>query len=63
LNRLKLEVIAVDLTLPEVKAAGLHVVRVLIPGMIPLTFGANYVCKGAARLANHDLNPIPHPFA
>jgi ribosomal protein S12 methylthiotransferase accessory factor len=72
-----LDAIVVDVTLPEVLQAGLRVVRVIIPGLIPLTFGHRYAAKGGPRLytvpvtlgyvsrgfAEADLNQAPHPFA
>ena len=72
-----LDAIVVDVTLPEVLQAGLRVVRVIVPGLIPLTFGHRYAAKGGPRLytvpvtlgyasrspAEADLNPAPHPFA
>jgi ribosomal protein S12 methylthiotransferase accessory factor len=72
-----LDAIIVDVTLPEVRQAGLRVVRVIVPGLIPLTFGHRYAAKGgqrlytvpvtlgyaSGRLAEADLNPAPHPFA
>jgi ribosomal protein S12 methylthiotransferase accessory factor len=76
LSARNLEVIAVDLTQPDVADMGLHVVRVIIPGMIPLSFGTNYVCSNGQRLTEvpqslgYELpkdgiwpNPVPHPFA
>jgi len=76
-RRLGLDVIVVDQTAPEVAELGLHVVKVLIPGMLPMTFG-----HGLRRLAGLErlrrvpvqlgyfsrpltedrLNPHPHPF-
>ena len=41
------QVLIVDVTLPEIADAGLCVVRVIIPGMIPLTFGHQHRCQGA----------------
>jgi ribosomal protein S12 methylthiotransferase accessory factor len=72
-----LDAIVVDVTLPEVLQTGLRVVRVIVPGLIPLTFGHRYAAKGGQRLytvpvtlgyasrglAEDDLNPAPHPFA
>ena len=71
-----LEAIVVDITRPEAREMGLCVVRAIIPGMIPLSFGTDYVCTGGHRLSEvsqspgHDLrggrgrlNPLPHPFA
>ncbi len=71
-----LEAIVVDVTRPEVAETGLCVVRVMIPGMTPLTFGAGYVCAAGRRLTEVPralgygvpdgkvrLNPVPHPFA
>ncbi|PEN21916.1 bacteriocin biosynthesis protein SagD, partial [Bacillus wiedmannii] len=42
LNRLHqsgLEVIVVDQTVPLIEQNGLHCVKVMIPGMLPMTFG------------------------
>ena len=36
---LNLDVIVVDQTTPEIKRNGLYCVKVLIPGMLPMTFG------------------------
>jgi ribosomal protein S12 methylthiotransferase accessory factor len=72
-----LDAIVVDVTLPELLQAGLRVVRVIVPGLIPLTFGHRYAAKGGPRIytvpvtlgyasrgvAEADLNPAPHPFA
>ncbi len=71
-----LEAIGVDVTRPEVADSGLCAVRVIVPGMIPLSFGAKNVCAGGRRLVEMRralgkhlpdgpmrLNPIPHPFA
>lgn len=77
LQNLGLDLILVDLTLPELAKAGFFVVRALIPGLIPLTFGQQFVCKGGERLyrvpvalgytngptREEALNPLPHPFA
>lgn len=77
LQRRSLDAIVVDLTLPEIASAGLRVVRALVPGLIPLTFGQRFVAKGGARLYDvpvsvghrataireDELNPAPHPFA
>ncbi|HUI87207.1 MAG TPA: YcaO-like family protein [Anaerolineales bacterium] len=71
-----LETIVVDITRPEVAECGLCVVRVIVPGTIPLSFGARYVCAGGSRLVEAarasgrlsrsgrlQFNPVPHPFA
>ena len=77
LQRRSLDAIVVDLTLPEIASAGLRVVRAIVPGLIPLTFGQRFVAKGGARLYHvpvsvgyratafreDELNPAPHPFA
>lgn len=62
------EAVVVDITRPEVAELGLCVVRVIVPGMLPLTFGTQYVCAGGQRLSDASaekmqLNPMPHPFA
>ncbi|MGG1574541.1 TOMM precursor leader peptide-binding protein [Fictibacillus sp. NRS-1165] len=74
---LNLEVIVVDQTTPEIKRNGLSCVKVLIPGMIPMTFGHLFTrVTGLERvlrvpvelgyanqmLTAEQLNPYPHPF-
>ncbi|BCU81470.1 hypothetical protein JIR001_12530 [Polycladomyces abyssicola] len=76
-RRLNLDVIVVDQTTPELKRNGLHCVKVLIPGMLPMTFGHHLtrvtglervlrvpVELGYAKqpLTVEQLNPHPHPF-
>jgi ribosomal protein S12 methylthiotransferase accessory factor len=76
-RRLNLDVIVVDLTAPEIIRNGLHCVKVLIPGMLPMTFGHHFnrvaglervlrvpVELGYAKqpLRLEHLNPYPHPF-
>nr|UXE45385.1 hypothetical protein Hi04_10k_c4711_00031 [uncultured bacterium] len=77
LDARSLDAIVVDVTLPEIASAGLRVVRVIVPGLIPLTFGPRFAAKGGARLyqvpvrAGHrttplgedELNAAPYPFA
>jgi ribosomal protein S12 methylthiotransferase accessory factor len=76
LDEAGLDVIVVDVTLPEIADAGLCVVRVIVPGMIPLNVAERQICKGAKRLyrapqamgyldretTEQELNPVPHPF-
>lgn len=68
--------IAVDVTAPDVAEGGLHVVKVVAPGLCALD--AEHECRflGAPRLLHasetailtpaprsiDDLNPLPHPF-
>lgn len=76
-RQLHLDVIVVDVTAPEIKRNGLHCVKVLIPGMLPMTFGHQFtrlaglerVLRVPAELGYvkeplelEDLNPYPHPF-
>jgi len=76
-RRLDLEVIVVDQTTPIIKRNGLFCVKVLIPGMLPMTFGHHLTrVKGLERvlrvpmelgfikqpLSYEQLNPYPHPF-
>jgi ribosomal protein S12 methylthiotransferase accessory factor len=73
-----MEVIVVDQTGPEHRALGLHCVRVLIPGTLPLTYGhrrrrlrnlprlltlPHRLGHAEAPLAVADVNQLPHPFA
>jgi ribosomal protein S12 methylthiotransferase accessory factor len=77
LHGLNLDVIVVDQTTPEVKRSGLYCVKVLIPGMLPMTFGHHLTrVSGLERvlkvpmklgyakepLTFEQLNPHPHPF-
>ncbi|MFM1652600.1 TOMM precursor leader peptide-binding protein [Brevibacillus sp. B_LB10_24] len=76
-RRLNLDVIVVDQTSPEILRNGLHCVKVLIPGMLPMTFGYHLTrLTGLERvlrvpaelgyakqpLTPEQLNPHPHPF-
>lgn len=76
-RRLNLDVIVVDQTTPETIRNGLHCVKVLIPGMLPMTFGHHLTrLTGLERvlrvpmelgyakqpLTLEQLNPHPHPF-
>jgi ribosomal protein S12 methylthiotransferase accessory factor len=76
-RELSLDVIVVDQTGPELKRNGLHCVKVVIPGMLPMTFGHHLTrLKGLDRVLNvpaklgyvrqpltyDELNPYPHPF-
>lgn len=71
-----LDVIAVDQTMPELARNGLHCVRVLVPGLVPMTFGqVNRRTRGLPRLtdgagvpyrsqlpAGEEIGWLPHPF-
>ncbi|WP_226672163.1 TOMM precursor leader peptide-binding protein [Rossellomorea aquimaris] len=72
-----LDVIVVDQTAPELAKNGLHCVKVLIPGMLPMTFGHHLTrLTGLDRVLNvpaelgyanrpltfEELNQKPHPF-
>ncbi|WP_209123616.1 TOMM precursor leader peptide-binding protein [Alkalihalobacillus sp. BA299] len=76
-RHLNLDVIVVDQTTSEIKRNGLNCVKVLIPGMLPMTFGHHLtrvtgldrVLKvpldlGYAKqpLTYEQLNRYPHPF-
>ncbi|MFE5732555.1 TOMM precursor leader peptide-binding protein [Streptomyces sp. NPDC056528] len=71
------DVVVVDQTAPEQRTLGLHTVKVLVPGLLPLDFGwtrqrARHMprTRTALReaglrpddLTGADLNPGPHPF-
>lgn len=71
------EVIVVDLTTPDLQEAGFTVVRVLVPGLVPLHGDHGLPYLGAGRLREAPwrlgwvertrdplavLNPLPHPF-
>ncbi|MGW4817685.1 TOMM precursor leader peptide-binding protein [Streptomyces sp. NPDC004227] len=71
------DVVVVDQTTPEQRALGLHTVKVLVPGLLPLDFGwtrqrARHMPRMRTALREAglrpddltvaDLNPGPHPF-
>lgn len=71
------DVIVVDQTAPEHHRCGLRCVKVMMPGMLPMTFGQNYRrVTGLKRLQQlpltlgyqdhplsiDEINPHPHPF-
>ncbi|MFZ4238244.1 TOMM precursor leader peptide-binding protein [Streptomyces murinus] len=71
------DVVVVDQTSPEQRELGLHTVKVLVPGLLPIDFGTSRQraplmprMRTALReaglrdddLAPTDLNPAPHPF-
>jgi ribosomal protein S12 methylthiotransferase accessory factor len=75
LATLDLEVIAIDVTQPDIGSLGFHVMKALIPGLIdinanhghPLLGGKRlYRATGPERLASSlvdsGFNPYPHPF-
>ncbi|MEK3886146.1 TOMM precursor leader peptide-binding protein [Bacillus sp. FSL K6-3431] len=76
-RQLKLDVIVVNQTTAETIRNGLYCVKVLIPGMLPMTFGQHLTrVTGLERVLNvpmelgyakqpltlEQLNPHPHPF-
>ncbi|MGM0878827.1 MAG: TOMM precursor leader peptide-binding protein [Bacillota bacterium] len=76
-RRLNLDVIVVNQTRPEMSRNGLYCVKMLIPGMLPMTFGHHFTrLVGLERvlkvpvelgyvkqpLTLEQLNPHPHPF-
>lgn len=76
-RQVNLDIIIVDQTTPETMRNGLYCVKVLIPGMLPMTFGHHLTrLTGLERvlrvpmelgytnkpLTREQLNPHPHPF-
>lgn len=76
-SQINLDVIVVDQTTPEISRNGLYCVKVLIPGMLPMTFGHHLTrLTGLERVSRvpmelgyvkqpltyDQLNPYPHPF-
>ncbi|MEV4252312.1 TOMM precursor leader peptide-binding protein [Spirillospora sp. NPDC049652] len=72
-----LDVVAVDVTCPQLEAGGLAAAKVLVPGSVPMTFGHRHRrVHGLRRLLTvprllgyrdrdlrpEELNPHPHPF-
>lgn len=76
LSRRGYQVIVVNCSVPMIRDLGLHVVKVLIPGLQPLHAGHRYAALGGERLyqaprlmglarrdrSRGELNPWPHPF-
>ncbi|WP_414440159.1 YcaO-like family protein [Burkholderia sp. 22PA0106] len=72
---LGMDIVLVDMTTDELRDAGLHVVRAVIPDLMPMSacYGSRYL--GHARLLRmqreletrtgraHPINPYPQPFA
>lgn len=72
------DVVVVDQTMPEERDIGLHTVKVIVPGLVPIDFGwqrqraplmARVRTAGKESgladrrdLTPDDLNPAPHPF-
>jgi ribosomal protein S12 methylthiotransferase accessory factor len=71
----EMEVIAVEITPDDLRAVGLHAVRVIVPQLVPLTFDFNTRFLGHPRIWDADsrlgypecrlngINPNPQPFA
>ncbi|MCG8462171.1 MAG: YcaO-like family protein [Holophagales bacterium] len=77
LDEVGLEVIVADITTPDVRDVDLHVVRVLVPGMVPMHGNHNFPYLGVRRLYDvpvkldwasngwdpeAGINTDPHPF-
>jgi len=77
LSEAHLDVIVIEQTTPELARNGLHCVKALIPGTLPMTFGHHLTrLTGLDRVLNvpmqlgyakqaltpEQLNPHPHPF-
>lgn len=70
-----LELLVVDITVPQVRAAGLYAVKVIAPQLMPLVTNHNMRFSATPRLYDaprrmgypvrgpQDLNPWPQPFA
>ncbi|HEY2324723.1 MAG TPA: TOMM precursor leader peptide-binding protein [Thermoanaerobaculia bacterium] len=59
------DVIAVDQTAPEQRPFGLSTVKVLVPGLLPMSY-CHFLRRttGSPRLQTvGEINPFPHPFA
>ena len=72
-----MDVVVVDQTTPEHRAGGFCCAKVIMPGMLPMTFGHHFRrCAGFPRLRDapgmlgfrehpvedNEVNPYPHPF-
>jgi ribosomal protein S12 methylthiotransferase accessory factor len=73
----RLDVIVVDQTTAELRACGLFCVKVIVPGLLPMTFGHRFRRVQLPRLLTdgvlsmydsqicspHEIGMIPHPFS
>lgn len=57
-----LDCFAVDVTSPDVRAAGLWVIRAVVPGLYPLLVGTGPRPDHPRLPARVPVNPDPHPF-
>jgi ribosomal protein S12 methylthiotransferase accessory factor len=57
-----LDCYAADVTAPEVRAAGLWVIRAVVPGLYPLLVGTGPRPDHPRLPADASVNPDPHPF-
>ena len=60
------EVVIAEITTPDVRSAGMAVVRALVTGLLPIHFGIGQERLGSPRLATFpiaSLNRTPHPLA
>lgn len=53
--------IACDLTTPDVRATGRHVIRAIVPGLVGIHADHRLPFLGSPRLGGAR-NPLPHPF-
>ena len=53
---------AVDVTAPDVRAAGLWVIRAVVPGLYPLVVGGGSPPQHPRLPPHAAVNPDPHPF-
>jgi len=60
------EAVIAEITTPDVRSAGMAVVRALVAGLLPIHFGVGQERLGSPRLAGiaiASLNRTPHPLA
>jgi ribosomal protein S12 methylthiotransferase accessory factor len=71
LRAVGLDLIVVDQTCSELHAAGLHCVKAIVPGLLPMTFGHRFRRLKLPRLSASTIYPndtltglsdLPHPF-
>jgi ribosomal protein S12 methylthiotransferase accessory factor len=68
------DVLETDLTTRDIAELGLHVVKVIVPGLVPLTADHRFPALASPRFRDvprrlgladdgaFEFNPIPHPF-
>jgi ribosomal protein S12 methylthiotransferase accessory factor len=61
-HRAGLQCYCVDVTAPDVRSVGAWVIRVVVPGLYPLTVGGEHRRDHPRVAGRFPASPVPHPF-